>query len=301
MDLTNSKWKWVEKFTTSQCLLTSHKQLQLETHKNEESWRQQPKLKFAASASFCPAAPLFFLFVATSYLVCGFGSGPFCTSHRGTKKNTGYLALFAKVLATRLALLLRHTSRYDAYTATSQIQRTTKRTLHVRRPTVHIRNTLEACQAITKPRFQSHELFLPLQVRKSGRWDNTTRYSFKGLFTKAGQGWWGVDSSNTTVMHWSLTFCASTEAFKGIRFAFAMHHVKPWLAKPHNVLRMTGITLGRKLWQTWPFRKETWLTYCIQKPWKSWWSFNSARSSFWILISSSGTFALNETRYPTTK
>lgn len=50
-------------------MLATSEQLHLPTHKNEKCWRQQLKLKFAASTSFCLTAPFFFLIVGHT----GFG------------------------------------------------------------------------------------------------------------------------------------------------------------------------------------------------------------------------------------
>lgn len=90
----------------------------------------------------------------------------------------------------QLVLLLRHTIRHNAHTAAPQIQRITKCTLHVQRPIAHVRNTLEACCAKQSSNHDSKVMslfFPPFQVWKSGWWDNTTWYLFKGLFRKAGQ------------------------------------------------------------------------------------------------------------------
>lgn len=155
-------------------------------------------LTATAEAEICskylllPSCTFFFWSYARLDLVGGFGSGPFCTSKRGNEKNTVNLALFVKVLATWLALLSRHTQSVqllhsnfaDTKNDKSYIACTTPHSAHQKQT-----RSAPSNHQTTSPVMS---FFSPLQVRKSSQWDNTTWYSFKGLFRKAGQrrrGW----------------------------------------------------------------------------------------------------------------
>lgn len=159
---------------------------------------------------------------------------------------------------------------------------------------MHIRNKPEAHQAIIKPRVQSWAFFLPSKYESQVNETILHGILLRACSGRQGRGG-GVDSSNTTVIHWSLTFVSIEKHLKGL-ILLSPRTMWTWLAKPQNVLRTTGIPHGRKLWQTWPFRKEMWLTYCIWEAPGKLAKFWSARSSVRIRISSSETFDLNETQ-----